>query len=136
MDNKPTPQDDALIFTDEDRPRYKLPADHASILTQPDIYEPRPEPQSYKLPPDHAATLNTTEAADRLGVTPMTVSRLWREGYLQGYKLTPGKRNSPLRIYVESIQLLLTERHLKSIQRLLTEDNSNPADILLAEQDK
>jgi len=86
--------------------------DIREILTLP-LPDTLPNSQPYKLPPDHAATLSTTEAADRLGVTPMTVSRLWREGHLQGYKLTPGKRNSPLRIYTETVEKLLNQRQHK-----------------------
>jgi len=38
---------------------------------------------------DDQPTLSTNEAAQVLGVSPMTVLRLWRDGYLEGYKLNP-----------------------------------------------
>lgn len=59
---------------------------------------------------DQKPTLTASEAAAKLGISVMTISRLWREGYLTGYKLNPDKRNSPLRIYAESVEELLNKR--------------------------
>lgn len=42
------------------------------------------------------------QAAEMLGVTPMTISRLCRAGELEWYSLT-GAARSPRRIYVDSI---------------------------------
>lgn len=45
----------------------------------------------------------TTEAAEELGVSRVTIMRLLTRGLLTGYKLTP-KRNSPYRITNASIK--------------------------------
>lgn len=54
-------------------------------------------------------TVTTAEAAQLLGVSGGTVTRLYREKLLLGHKLTP-TRNSPLRIYRSSIDEMLRER--------------------------
>ncbi len=51
---------------------------------------------------DQNNTVSTSEAAQILGVSPTTVTRLVKRGLLIGWKLTP-KRNSPLRITRASI---------------------------------
>jgi len=56
------------------------------------------------------STLSTREAAQRLGVSKMTVNRLYQTGQLTGYKLNPDKRNSHLRIYTESVEDMLRQR--------------------------
>ena len=55
------------------------------------------------------ATVTTAEAAKLLGVSGATVTRLYRAAKLRGHKLTPS-RNSPLRIYRDSIDEMLRER--------------------------
>lgn len=49
-----------------------------------------------------------------LGVSRMTITRLFKRGDLQGYKLTLSK-NSPYRIYVDSIEDLLERRQQVSL---------------------
>jgi len=55
-------------------------------------------------------TVNTDQAAQQLGVSQATVTRMWRLGELDGYKLRPNVSNSPLRIYVESVETILAKR--------------------------
>lgn len=57
------------------------------------------------------AAVTTDEAARMLGVSKMTISRLIRDGELDGYQLTTSPK-SPYRIYVESIQTFLKRRKL------------------------
>ncbi len=45
----------------------------------------------------------------------MTVTRLIKRGELQAYKLTPGE-TSPLRIYKDSVELLLERRQQRPAQ--------------------
>ena len=54
-------------------------------------------------------TLTSSEAAQILGVSMATVARLVKKGELNGYKLTTA-RNSPLRIYQDSVDKLLKRR--------------------------
>lgn len=54
-------------------------------------------------------TINATEAARQLGVSKSTITRLVQRGDLQAYKLTLGT-TSPLRIYQDSVNLLLEKR--------------------------
>jgi len=54
-------------------------------------------------------TVSANRAMEILGVSRATVSNLVRKGDLEAYKLTPA-RNSPYRIYLDSIQALLRER--------------------------
>lgn len=49
---------------------------------------------------DH--TIDTAEAADLLGVSRVTVTRMVHRGELKGYKLT-STRNSPMRVYRDSV---------------------------------
>ena len=53
--------------------------------------------------------VDTTEAAQILGVSRSTVTRLAKDGKLEAYKLTPAP-NSPYRITRASIQSLLEQR--------------------------
>ena len=54
-------------------------------------------------------TITSREAAELLGVSMATIARLVKRGDLDGYKLTLGK-NSPLRIYRDSVDSLLARR--------------------------
>jgi excisionase family DNA binding protein len=54
-------------------------------------------------------TVTASEAMEILGVSRTTISRLVKRGDLEAYKLTPA-RNSPLRIYKDSVEELLEER--------------------------
>ncbi len=54
-------------------------------------------------------TVNTAEAAELLGVSRGTVTRLYHSKHLRGHKLTPVP-NSPLRIYRSSIEEMLRDR--------------------------
>lgn len=55
------------------------------------------------------ATVSSHEAAQQLGVSVTTVTRLIKQGFLTAYKLTNGK-TSPLRIYQSSIDRYLAAR--------------------------
>jgi len=50
------------------------------------------------------------EAGKMLSVSPTTISRMVRAKELEGFKLNPGRRNSPLRIYLDSVQAILDSR--------------------------
>ena len=50
------------------------------------------------------------EAGELLDVSATTISRMVRAGDLAGYKLNPGRRNSPLRIVLSSVQVILETR--------------------------
>jgi excisionase family DNA binding protein len=58
---------------------------------------------------DERETVTTSEVMGLLGVSRATVTRLVKKGELEAYKLTPAK-NSPLRIYKDSVEELLEER--------------------------
>lgn len=60
------------------------------------------------LEPESTAT--TAQAADLLGVSRSTVTRLVQDGKLKAYKLNPSAVNSPLRIYRTSVDRLLQQR--------------------------
>ena len=57
-------------------------------------------------------TANADEAAEILGVSKSTITRLIQRGDLVAYKLTP-RKNSPLRIYRDSIDTLLKTRQVQ-----------------------
>ena len=59
------------------------------------------------LPP---GTLTTAQAADLLGVSKSTITRLAQAGKLKAYKLNPFSNNSPWRIYRSAIDNLLQQR--------------------------
>jgi len=54
-------------------------------------------------------TITTTEAANVLGVSRATVSRMIQRGEIKGYKLTMAL-NSPYRVYQQSVQEFLNKR--------------------------
>ena len=54
-------------------------------------------------------TVTVAEAVKLLGVSRATINRLVTDGKLHGYRLTPSK-NSPLRIYLDSIENVIRER--------------------------
>jgi len=56
------------------------------------------------------STVTTAQAADLLGVSRSTITRLVQDGQLEAYKLNPSAVNSPLRIYRASIDRLLEQR--------------------------
>ena len=59
---------------------------------------------------EERAVVTAKEAAELLGVSHTTISRMVRAGDLAGYKLNPGRRNSPLRIVLSSVQVILETR--------------------------
>lgn len=46
--------------------------------------------------------ITTAEAANLIGVTAVTVWRLYREGKIEGYQLTDADK-SPIRVYRDSV---------------------------------
>lgn len=59
-------------------------------------------------------TVVSRQAAEMLGVTPMTISRLCRAGELEWYSLT-GAARSPRRVYVDSIIMFAKKRQGREI---------------------
>ena len=59
---------------------------------------------------EERAVVTTKEAAGLLGVSTTTISRMVTAKELEGFKLNPGRRNSPLRIYLDSVQAILDSR--------------------------
>lgn len=55
-------------------------------------------------------TVTAGEAIKMLGISRMTLTRMIKRGELEAYKLTLAK-NSPYRIYLDSVQTLLALRH-------------------------
>ena len=55
-------------------------------------------------------TISTREAGQMLGLSPSSICRMWRQGYLEGYKYSPSL-HSRLRIYVKSVRQLLKIRN-------------------------
>jgi excisionase family DNA binding protein len=48
-------------------------------------------------------TISAQEAATLLGVSKPTLLRLWAQGFLEGYRLTP-YRNGQIRLYRDSVE--------------------------------
>ena len=61
------------------------------------------------MPDSERPTTSTTEAAQLLGVSKTTITRLVKRGDLEAYKLTTGA-TSPLRIYQDSVEALIQRR--------------------------
>ena len=57
-------------------------------------------------------TVTTKEAGELLDVSATTISRMVKAGDLAGYKLNPGRRNSPLRILLSSVHAILEARQV------------------------
>jgi len=55
-------------------------------------------------------TVTTVEAGKMLDVSPSTISRMVKAGDLAGYKLNPHRRNSPLRIFLDTVDRILEAR--------------------------
>jgi len=55
-------------------------------------------------------TVTAKEAGALLDVSATTITRMVKAGELQGYKLRPHRRNSPLRIYLDSVHEILKTR--------------------------
>jgi excisionase family DNA binding protein len=47
--------------------------------------------------------MSAQEAADHLGISKPTLLRLWSQGYLAGYRVTP-YRNGQIRLYRDSVE--------------------------------
>jgi len=56
-------------------------------------------------------TLTTKEAGELLGVSATTITRMVGAKELEGFKLNPHRRNSPFRIFRDSVDKLLKRRH-------------------------
>ncbi|HUV95798.1 MAG TPA: helix-turn-helix domain-containing protein [Anaerolineae bacterium] len=87
-----------LVFTREDRPILK---------GYPSYTKGKPTTTIEKGDP---ATITTKEAAELLGVSPVTVIRLWHARQIMAYKLNPTKKNSPIRVYADTVHALLRKR--------------------------
>jgi hypothetical protein len=59
-------------------------------------------------------TVTTAQAASILGASTGTITRLYRTGLLKGHKLTSA-RNSPLRIYQDSLDQMLLMRQPENL---------------------
>lgn len=55
-------------------------------------------------------TISTVEAGDRMGVNYDTVRDMAESGEIQGWPLRPGKKKSPWRISVASVELWLERK--------------------------
>lgn len=54
-------------------------------------------------------TMSVGEAAERLGMSKPTLLRLWAQGLLDGYRVTP-YRNGRVRLYRDSVELFDRQR--------------------------
>jgi excisionase family DNA binding protein len=48
-------------------------------------------------------TMSVQEAAAALGISKPTLLRLWAQGYLTGYRVTP-YRNGPIQLYRDAVE--------------------------------
>ena len=48
-------------------------------------------------------TMSAQEAADYLGISRPTLLRLWSQGFLEGYRVTP-YQNGRVRLYRDSVE--------------------------------
>ena len=55
-------------------------------------------------------TISATRAMQMLGLSRSSISRMVQKGDLEGYKLNPRRRNSHLRIYLDSVEEFLESR--------------------------
>lgn len=56
--------------------------------------------------------ITATKAMEMLGISRAQLSRLIRARQIDGYKLTPGVRNSPYRVYIDSVRKFIRQRHV------------------------
>ena len=54
-------------------------------------------------------TMSATDAAALLGISKPTLLRLWTQGLVEGYQLTP-YRNGRIRLYRDSVELFDRQR--------------------------
>lgn len=54
-------------------------------------------------------TMSVGEAAERLGMSKPTLLRLWAQGLLAGYRVTP-YRNGRVRLYRDAVELFDRQR--------------------------
>lgn len=59
--------------------------------------------------PEGRPTISAGEAATFLGISKPTLLRLWAQGFLEGYRLTP-YRNGQVRLYRDSVELFDRQR--------------------------
>ena len=59
--------------------------------------------------PEDRPTMSAQEAAAYLGISKPTVLRLWTQGLLTGYRVTPYP-NGRVRIYRDSVELFDSQR--------------------------
>lgn len=60
-------------------------------------------------------TVTASEALKMLGISRSQLARLIKSKRLEAYKLTPGVRNSPYRIYLDSLDAFLKQRQQSSV---------------------
>jgi excisionase family DNA binding protein len=58
---------------------------------------------------DDRLTMSVGEAAERLGISKPTLLRLWTQGLLEGYRVTP-YRNGRVRLYRDSVEMFDRQR--------------------------
>lgn len=54
-------------------------------------------------------TMSVNEAAERIGISKPTLLRLWAQGLLEGYRVTP-YRNGRVRLYRDSVEVFDRQR--------------------------
>lgn len=64
------------------------------------------------LPWSPGRSISTARAADILDVSQTTVRAMIEDGTLMGYKIRPNRKNSPYRVFRDSLI-----KHLRSIRR-------------------
>ena len=53
--------------------------------------------------------MSVNEAVDRIGISKPTLLRLWAQGLLEGYRVTP-YRNGRVRLYRDSVEVFDRQR--------------------------
>jgi excisionase family DNA binding protein len=58
---------------------------------------------------ENRPTMSVVEAAERLGISKPTLLRLWAQGLIAGYRVTP-YRNGRVRLYRDSVEMFDRQR--------------------------
>ena len=76
----------------------------------------------FLLPWSPARAISVTRAAEMLGCSQDTILCMIDEGEIEAYKLRPDRKNSPYRVYRDSI-----DRHLEKIRAKYDLPSRNPS---------